>query len=356
MDYTTAEVLDILAKYGFTQSQQMVRRWIRNGTLKGRLVERDNRKSGYVVAESDLLLFLKDNAPGLVSLIEENKALKTENSMLKLQQEKENNESEQSYTVFTDDSNDHDNNENVEIGGVKTFFVSRSEVRSTRLFYASQKRQKDALNNYLFKGKKNGEKLKLLVPFNQTLIEYLDNIAFKVCFQKDDLDNKRKARGEMRRYYVMRLHEDLIIENKIIQSLSLTPDEHEEVLRSEIFPVVFAPDESDNYTNLYNGEAFYNPLNKKNYDNVKDAVTSIILKIYKELEENDFKVFSFSKDDVMSLKGLHHNEKQLAAEYIFRDSQTEDLKTVKIRKTQTLFNYVSKIITSPELKEYLSTH
>ncbi|MGG3233962.1 DnaJ domain-containing protein [Priestia flexa] len=55
------EVTEKLKEYGITDSEQMVRRWIRNGEIKS--TEIKNRKAGYDISKEDLIEFVKKRKP-----------------------------------------------------------------------------------------------------------------------------------------------------------------------------------------------------------------------------------------------------------------------------------------------------
>lgn len=56
MRYTVTEALEQLKAEGITKSEQVVRRWLRSGKLKG---EQASRKKGWEIKQEDLDAFIR---------------------------------------------------------------------------------------------------------------------------------------------------------------------------------------------------------------------------------------------------------------------------------------------------------
>lgn len=56
MNYTVTEALERLNEEGITKSEQVVRRWLRSGKLKG---EQISRKKGWQIEKEDLEAFIR---------------------------------------------------------------------------------------------------------------------------------------------------------------------------------------------------------------------------------------------------------------------------------------------------------
>jgi predicted nucleic acid-binding Zn-ribbon protein len=76
---TVLEALEYLKKNGITDSQQVVRKWIRDGELKAIPPEKGRRKDGYRIPIEELERFISKRNP----LYDEVKRLEEENEQLK---------------------------------------------------------------------------------------------------------------------------------------------------------------------------------------------------------------------------------------------------------------------------------
>jgi excisionase family DNA binding protein len=76
---TVHEALEYLKKTGITDSQQVVRKWIRDGELKAIPPEKGRRKDGYRIPIEELEQFIAQRNP----LYPEVKRLREENQRLK---------------------------------------------------------------------------------------------------------------------------------------------------------------------------------------------------------------------------------------------------------------------------------
>src|SRR5690625_3836069 len=59
--YNVREAFNILKDYKITSHEESVRRWLRNGTIKG--TQPTNRKTGWVIKEKDLFDFIHARMP-----------------------------------------------------------------------------------------------------------------------------------------------------------------------------------------------------------------------------------------------------------------------------------------------------
>jgi len=59
--YSVSEAFKILKDYKITSHQESVRRWLRNGTIKG--IQPKNRKEGWLIKESNLHNFIHTRIP-----------------------------------------------------------------------------------------------------------------------------------------------------------------------------------------------------------------------------------------------------------------------------------------------------
>lgn len=83
---TVHEALEYLKKAGITDSQQVVRKWIRDGELKAIPPEKGRRKDGYRIPIEELERFIAQRNPlypEVKRLREENQRLKNEIKRLK---------------------------------------------------------------------------------------------------------------------------------------------------------------------------------------------------------------------------------------------------------------------------------
>jgi len=84
---TVNEAFEVLKKERITNSVQMLRRWLRQGVLKGHRSE--NRKDGWRIAEKELAQFIAVRTPvpdkEVIALREQNKCLQAKLEMLQLE-------------------------------------------------------------------------------------------------------------------------------------------------------------------------------------------------------------------------------------------------------------------------------
>ena len=66
MTYTVQEAFTLLKRYGLAEHIEVVRRWLRQGTLKG--TPPVKRREGWRIEEEDLQAFILARAPGLADL------------------------------------------------------------------------------------------------------------------------------------------------------------------------------------------------------------------------------------------------------------------------------------------------
>ncbi|RBW68196.1 helix-turn-helix domain-containing protein [Bacillus taeanensis] len=67
MPYTVEEAFQVLQRYGITDNIEVIRRWLRQGRLKG--IPPKKRRDGWRIEEEDLRSFLISKAPGLIDVI-----------------------------------------------------------------------------------------------------------------------------------------------------------------------------------------------------------------------------------------------------------------------------------------------
>ncbi|GGD28977.1 helix-turn-helix domain-containing protein [Pontibacillus salipaludis] len=66
--YTVDQALELLRKYKITTNKESLRRWLRNGTVKG--IAPSSRKEGWRIHEDDLWTFIQSRFPEEVNLNE----------------------------------------------------------------------------------------------------------------------------------------------------------------------------------------------------------------------------------------------------------------------------------------------
>lgn len=71
MALTVKEAFEVLRKYGITKNEEIVRRWLRNGKLKGIAPAPDNPRGGWTIEIEELQAFIDKRTPKIVKVKEQ---------------------------------------------------------------------------------------------------------------------------------------------------------------------------------------------------------------------------------------------------------------------------------------------
>ncbi|MGX9161979.1 hypothetical protein [Priestia megaterium] len=308
MIYTVEEIFEMLQSYGLTKNIQVVRRWIRQGKIRAHFIEENNRKRGQQVKEEDWHAFLKDNAPGILNLLIEKKALEKklastvpqiisndgeDNSISTLEDEPVFSKDEEFPTTLkVDEKRSFKILEDKD--GIKYVRVSARDVKADKTLTKEQK-EEILLDYFQFKNEKKKETLFLLKPFN-TLSEFLED-EWKIITSINPSSReyrRRRKRGEWM-YEPVRWHfKSTLQEYKLENVFDFSPEKYNLFFHTNVFPVTHGNAEQGtiaehSYSNLRVKDGFINPKTKEVFATMEEALTSIFITVVEEYKENKIK-------------------------------------------------------------------
>lgn len=272
MEYKIDEVFEMLSSYGLTRNIQVLRRWIREGKLKATYIEPNNRKIGQVVKEEDFYNFLEIEAPGVLLLIKQNKALKEEIKALK-----------GTSTVKNAPANKK-TPKKPKKEEFRTISLTKTEIRKLNAF---NKEIREKFVTFLFRDIKRRGKVEITLPTNQSLSDYLGDLMANeefIDYTASDTQKeayRRAERGEITFYVFHTLYSDIVKKQRYVERLGITDEAPEIILKEKIKPLCF--DDSTGYTNLKRDDKFIDPETEEAFDTIVEAIERLIQFTYTEI-------------------------------------------------------------------------
>lgn len=308
MIYTVEEIFEMLQSYGLTKNIQVVRRWIRQGKIKAYFIEEKNRKLGQQVKEEDWHAFLKDNAPGILDLLLEKKALERKLASTMPQSIKKDEEDNSMNTLESEPvvSKDEEFPTTLKVDekrsfkiqqdkdGINYVKVSARDIKEDKTLTKEQKEEL-LLDYFQFKNEKKKETLYLFKPFN-TLSEFLQDEWQSIISREPSFRElrRRRQRGEWM-YEPVRWHFiNTLQDYKLEEIFDFSPEKYNLFFHTDVFPVTHGNAEQGtiaehSYSNLRVKDGFINPKTREIFATMEEALTSIFLTVVEEYRKNKSK-------------------------------------------------------------------